>query len=303
LSARLHPSGDALPGGPPPLSDAAFFALRELIERTAGIHLSDAKRALVVGRLGARLKAVGVASFEEYGRLVRDSDAEFTLMLDRITTNETHFFREPQHFEVLTRQLIPAWIASARARQRERRVRVWSAACSSGEEPFSIAMALLDGLPAHESWTIEIEASDLSTRALDKAKRAVWPIERASEIPPDALRRHMLRGVGVHQGTMKANDALAALIRFTRVNLVGDALPIQGPFDAIFCRNVLMYFGQAARERTVARLVTRLARDGVLFVGHAESLAGLSDSLRSLAPTVYALADGVLGRAAAGARR
>jgi chemotaxis protein methyltransferase CheR len=279
------------------------LALRELIERTAGIHLSDAKRALVVGRLGARLKAVGVDSFEEYGRLLRESDAEFTLMLDRITTNETHFFREPQHFEFLTRQLVPTWVAAARARSRERRVRVWSAACSSGEEPFSIAMALLDALPAQESWTIEIEASDLSTRALEKARRAVWPIERASEIPPEALRRHMLRGVDAHQGTMKASEAVRALIRFTRVNLVGDVLPIQGPFDAIFCRNVLMYFGPAARERTIGRLFERLAKDGVLFVGHAESLAGLSANVRSLAPTVYARADAAPARLATGARR
>jgi len=290
-------------GGPPPLSDAAFLALRELIERASGIHLTDAKRALVVGRLGPRLKAVGVGSFEEYERLVRDSDAEFTLMLDRITTNETHFFREPQHFEFLTRQLIPGWVAAAREGKRERRVRVWSAACASGEEPFSLAMALRDGLPAHDSWTIELEASDLSTRALDKARRAVWPIERASEIPPESLRRYMLRGVDAHQGTMKASEEVRALIRFTRVNLVGDALPIQGPFDAIFCRNVLMYFSPAARQRTIGHLVRRLAKDGVLFVGHAESLAGLSTDLRALAPTVYARAEAALARPVPGARR
>jgi chemotaxis protein methyltransferase CheR len=285
------------------LSDAAFVALRDVIERSAGISLNDAKRALVVGRLGARLKAVGVATFEDYGRLVRDSDAELAVMLDLITTNETQFFREPQHFEFLTRRLVPAWIAAAGSRERGRRVRVWSAACSTGEEPFSIAMALLDGLPTDEGWTIEIVASDLSTRALERAQRAVWPIERAAEIPPNALRRHMLRGVDEHQGTMKASQALRALIRFERVNLVADTLPIDGPFDAIFCRNVLMYFGSEARARTVGRLVERLSREGVLFVGHAESVAGLSSHLRCVAPTVYVRAEAAREQTLAGARR
>jgi chemotaxis protein methyltransferase CheR len=256
-----------------------------------------------VGRLGARLKAVGVATFEDYGRLVRDSDAELGVMLDLITTNETQFFREAQHFEFLSRQLVPAWVAAARARGRGRRVRVWSAACSTGEEPFSIAMALLDGLPPDEDWTIEIVASDLSTRALERAQSAVWPIERAAEIPPSALRRHMLRGVDAHQGTMKASQTLRALIRFERVNLVADTLPIDGPFDAIFCRNVLMYFGSEARARTIGRLVERLGREGVLFVGHAESVAGLSLHLRCVAPTVYVRTDTARDRTLTGARR
>jgi chemotaxis protein methyltransferase CheR len=303
VTAREDSQGIGDRGGPPPLSDEAFVALRDLIEHQAGINLNDAKRALVVGRLGARLKAVGVASFEDYGRLVRHCDAELAVMLDRITTNETQFFREPQHFAFLTRQLIPAWVDAASAHERARRVRVWSAACSTGEEPFSIAMALLDGLPTHEAWSIEIVASDLSTRALDRARRAVWPIAQASEIHADTLRRHMLRGVDAHQGTMKARETLRALIRFERVNLVADSLPIDGPFDAIFCRNVLMYFGPDARARTIGRMVERLAREGVLFVGHAESLTGQSAHLRSLAPTVYARTDAALTRMVAGARR
>jgi chemotaxis protein methyltransferase CheR len=303
VNARLHSPGAGDRSEPPPLSDAAFLALRDVIERSAGISLNDAKRALVVGRLGARLKAVGVATFEEYGRLVRRSDTELAVMLDLITTNETQFFREPQHFAFLTRQLVPAWVTAASARQRARRVRVWSAACSTGEEPFSIAMALLDGLPSREKWTIEIVASDLSTRALDRARQAVWPIERAVEIAPELLRRHMLRGVDAHQGTMKAKRALQALVRFERVNLVADTLPIDGPFDAIFCRNVLMYFGPDARARTIARLVERLTRDGVLFVGHAESVAGLSAHLRCVAPTVYARADVALDRRLTGTTR
>jgi chemotaxis protein methyltransferase CheR len=285
------------------LTDAAFAALRDLIERSSGIRLTDAKRQLVVARLGARLKAVGVATFEDYGRLVRDNDAELSAMLDRIATNETHFFREPQHFAFLTRQLIPSWVAAARAHARSRRVRVWSAACSTGEEPFSIAMTLLDGLPPHEGWAIEIVASDISARALDLARRAVWPIARAAEIAPDALRRHMLRGVDARQGSMKARETLRALIAFERINLVADTLPIEGPFDAIFCRNVLMYFGPEARACAIGRAVERLGPDGVLFVGHAESLAGSAAGLRSLAPTVYARADAAPARAVAGARR
>jgi chemotaxis protein methyltransferase CheR len=285
------------------LTDEAFRVLRDLIERNSGINLSEAKRPLVVGRLGARLKALGIATFEEYARFVVADDEEFTVMLDRITTNETHFFREPRHFEYLTAHLIPSWRSMARAGTRERRVRVWSAACSTGEEPFSLAMSLRDLLPPADDWTIEVEASDISTRVLEKAQAAVWPIERASEIPPETLRRHMLRGVDAHQGTMKATEELRALIRFRRINLVGDTLPIEGPFDAIFCRNVLMYFGREARLRAIERLVDRLAKDGVLFVGHAESITGITPRLRMLAPTIYGRAEMVTSRTLTGARR
>lgn len=303
MNTRSQASTVTLWAGPPVLTDEAFRVLRDLIERNSGINLSEAKRPLVVGRLGARLKVLGIATFEEYARLVVNDDEEFTVMLDRITTNETHFFREPRHFDYLTTHLIPSWRAMARARTRERRVRVWSAACSTGEEPFSLAMALLDGLPPSDGWAIEVEASDISTRVLDKAKGAVWPIERASEIPPETLRRHMLRGVDAHQGTMKATEELRRLIRFRRINLAGDTLPIEGPFDAIFCRNVLMYFGREARARTVGRLVDRLGKDGVLFVGHAESIAGMTPRLRMLAPTIYGRPETTAPRASAGARR
>lgn len=303
MSAHSHASTVAPWAGPPILTDEAFRLLRDLIERNSGISLGNAKRALVVSRLGARLKALGIATFEEYGRLVVNSDEEFTVMLDRITTNETHFFREPRHFDFLKTQLIPSWVAAARAKTRERRVRLWSAACSTGEEPFSLAMTLLDGLPPHDEWAIEVEASDISTRVLDKAKGAMWPIEKASEIPPETLRRHMLRGVDAHQGTMKATEEVRALIRFRRINLVGDNLPIDGPFDAIFCRNVMMYFSREARARTIERLVDRLSEDGVLFVGHAESIAGMTPKLRMLAPTIYVRATRVEPRSPARTRR
>ncbi len=268
----------------PSVSDRDFGRFQALIHREAGIWLSPAKKALLVGRLARRLRELGISYGEYYERVARD-EAERIRMLDCICTNETHFFREPRHFELLAERIFPAWREAADAGRRPRRARVWSAACSSGEEPFSIAMSLLAAFPA--GWDLEVLATDLSTRVLERAQAATWPLEKSREIPERFLKAFMLRGYGSQEGLMRAAPELRALVRFGRLNLNGEAWPPAGSFDLVFCRNVLIYFDRATKERVVDRLIDRLAEGGHLFLGHAESLGGLTTRARPVLPTVY----------------
>jgi chemotaxis protein methyltransferase CheR len=206
-------------------------------------------------------------------------------MIDRIATNETHFFREPRQFEFLEREVLPAW--AARPEDRGRRVRAWSAACSTGEEPYSIAMTLRAGLAA---WQVDVLATDLSTRALDEAQAAVWPIEQSREIPERYLKAFMLRGVAENQGYMKAGPELRSLVRFERLNLHGERYGLDGAFDLIFCRNVLIYFSAEGRATVVKKLLAHLAPGGLLFLGHAETLEVARFGLRNVGPAVHAWA-------------
>jgi chemotaxis protein methyltransferase CheR len=271
-----------------PLGDQEFRAFQQLIHREAGIWLSPAKKALLTGRLGARLRDLQLDSFGAYFRHVTKVDpGEQVRMLDCISTNETRFFREPRQFEFLEQELLPAWTAAATAGQRPRRIRAWSAGCSTGEEPYSLAMALLAHCPPSLGWEVEVVATDLSTRVLERAKAAVWPMDDAREIPAPYLKRFMLRGVRAQLGSMKAGPEIRSAVRFERLNLNHDSYPLPGSFDLVFCRNVLIYFDAAGKERVLARLGDRLAPDGYLFLGHAESLNHAAGWV-GVRPNVYA---------------
>ena len=271
---------------PAAVSDADFAKFQALINREAGIWLSPVKKALLVGRLSRRLRELGVASWRGYHELVLADGAERVRMLDAITTNETHFFREPRHWEHLAAEVLPAWLAEAQAGRRPRRLRAWSAACSTGEEPYSLAMLLRAALP--EGWDLEILATDLSTRVLDRARLGVWPLDKARELPEAYLKAFMLRGVGPQEGLMKAGPEIRQLVKFSRLNLAEAALPPIGRFDLIFCRNVLIYFDRNTKERVVDRLLDLLAPGGLLLLGHAESLTGCTSRARPVQPTIYA---------------
>ncbi len=275
-------------GSVQPLSRSEFAAFQDLIQREAGIFLSEVKEALLVGRLSRRLRELGLPSFAAYHRLVQEDETERVRMLDAICTNETHFFREPRQFEFLERQVFPAWRAEAERGERTRTVRAWSAACSTGEEPFSVAMLLLDHLPG---WNVEILATDLSTRVLEKARAALFPLERSAEIPPEYLKRFMLRGVGPQEGRMKAGPELRAVVRFQRLNLNDESYAAPQGLDLVFCRNVLIYFRPETKARVVERLLRHLAPRGHLFLGHAESASGLAVRVRSVGPNVYSRED------------
>jgi len=270
------------------MTPAVLHGFTSLIYREAGIHLSDAKQGLIVGRLGKRLRALELATFRDYLDRVKHDPDERVEMLNCIATNETHFFRESKHFDLLRDRILPELVAAADAGTRARSIRVWSAGCSTGEEPFSLAMLLLDALPA---WSIDILGTDISTRVLDAARVALWPLRKSSEIPPHFLHRYMLRGTGAQQGKMKATDYLRSVVRFERLNLNDARYAVDGKFDLIFCRNVLIYFDNASRHGVVSRLVDHLSDPGFLFVGHAESLAGVTDAVRCVTPTVYSLPD------------
>jgi chemotaxis protein methyltransferase CheR len=264
------------------LSDHEFSLFQALIQREAGIFLSPVKKPLLVGRLGRRVRDLGLPSFGAYYRRLQQDPDERVRMLDRVSTNKTHFFREPAQFAFLERTL-PLLTAAP----RPRRVRAWSAGCSTGEEAYSLAAVLLAHLPAEPRWEVEIVGTDISTRVLDKARAAVWPLPKSLEVPPDYLRAYFLKGHGSQEGLMKAGPALRGTVRFERRNLVEPEKAPAGPFDLIFCRNVLIYFEAATKARVLESLLARLSPEGYLFLGHAESLQSLTRRAASVGPTVY----------------
>jgi chemotaxis protein methyltransferase CheR len=273
-----------------PLTQREFRLFQGLIEAEAGIFLSEAKTALRVGRLARRLRELGCESFGEYYARVQEDEQERSRMLDCICTNETEFFREPQHFEFLEKRVFPEWQAQMDAGRRARSVRVWSAGCSSGEEPYSLAMTLLAHFPPEQGYKVEILATDLSNRVLQRAREAIWPLEKSRKIPPAYLKRFMLRGVGSQLGRMKAGPEIRSVVRLQRLNLNDNPVAVVGPFDLVFCRNVLIYFAAPQRQQVLDQLLQRLIPGGFLFLGHAETLHLQGDRAHSVMPTVYQLA-------------
>ncbi len=275
----------------PPLSvsPALYRKFQKLIYVETGIWLGSSKKALLCGRLFRRLLALGLPSLERYYERVAEPDAqeERARMIDAITTNETRFFREPRQFEFMVEQVFPRWGMAAEQGLRSKRVRMWSAGCSSGEEPYTLAMLLAEHLPARDGWDTRLLATDISTRMLEKARKGIYDLARSAELPKALLRRFMLRGFADQQGQMKVSAAIQQMVDFRRLNLNQEPYLIEGPFDAILCRNVLIYFDAASKRRVVANLLSHLAADGFLFVGHAENLTSVSGELRSIEPTIY----------------
>jgi chemotaxis protein methyltransferase CheR len=274
------------PAGVRPLTDAEFGRFRELVEAEVGIHLSAVKQALVNARLLARIRELGLGTFQDYyDRVVSSPHDELIRFINAICTNETRFFREPNQWEYLRTRLVAEWRRAADEGRRPRRLRVWSAACSSGEEPYSLAMSLLSHLPG--DWSIEILATDISTKVLERALAAVYPMERLAEIPSELHKRFLLRGVGSRSGAFRVGPSARNVVSFQRENLVTGDLSGFGQFDLILCRNVLMYFRPETRRGVVGRLLRQLAPDGRLFVGHSESLHGLELDVETVLPTIY----------------
>ncbi len=268
---------------PIPVTDDEFRLFQQLVYQWSGIFLSPIKRALLAARLSKRVRQLGLRSFSEYYRhLSQGEDDERRILLDSICTNETHFFREPAQFDFLDQVVLPGMMADGR---RQKRIRVWSAGCSTGEEPFSLAMLLHDRLAA-SGWSIEILATDLSTRVLEKAANAEWPVESAAEIPPAYLRRYMLKGRKSKEGIMRAGPQLRSLIHFAQLNLSDAVYAIPGQFDLIFCRNVMIYFDQTSKKHVFERLVAHLAPGAYLFLGHAESGTGWREDLVPVRPAI-----------------
>ncbi|KAB2839636.1 MAG: protein-glutamate O-methyltransferase CheR [Burkholderiales bacterium] len=261
------------------ISEGAFRQFQGLMHRVAGIHLAPTKRALICGRLAKRLRERGLANFDAYYRLIsgHGEGEELQLAIDLLTTNETYFFREPQHFDYLARELLPQWRGTGT-------FRVWSAASSTGEEAYSLAMVLMDKLGPDIPW--EVFGSDINRQVIAHARAATYLSARSEGIAPDYLRRYCLRGTGRMEGKLRIVPALRQRVRFGALNLNGD-LSGAGEFDAIFLRNVMIYFETATKRRVVERLHRQLKPGGWLFIGHSETLNGISEAFQVLRPTIY----------------
>jgi chemotaxis protein methyltransferase CheR len=260
------------------LQDQEFAKFSELIYRIAGISMAPSKKPLVSSRLAKRLKHHDLKSYGDYFRFITSPQGkeELQTTVDMLTTNETHFFREPKHFDFLRQRVLPE-------RRKGMVFRAWSAACSSGEEPYSIAM-VLDDLLGTQPW--EIVASDISTRIVDKAREGLYPMERLPEIPKPYLSRYCLKGVGEYDNTLLIEKSLRDRVRFMLHNLT-ETPPKLGEFDVIFLRNVMIYFDQETKQKVVARLLPLLRPGGYFFVGHSESLNGITDVVKPIAPAIY----------------
>jgi chemotaxis protein methyltransferase CheR len=270
------------------ISRDEFERFATWVDAAAGIHLPERKTSLLLRRLGRRLRELGLTSYGDYLELVRADAAERTRALDLICTNETSFFREPKQFDLLERTVLPGWRREAEEGRRDFRIRVWCAACSSGEEPYSLAMLLLDQLGDDPRWQLDILASDLSSRALARAEDAIFPAAHVARgVAPERIKRHFLRGRNAHEGHLRVAPEVRELVRFQSINLVADSYPVARGLDLVFCRNVLIYFRAERRRLVVERLLALLRSGGLLFLGHAENLAGLGIAARTVIPTVY----------------
>jgi len=267
-----------------------YLKFQRLIHEESGIWLGDSRAALLCGRLSRRLRELKLDSLEQYYELVLDphQHEERIAMIDVITTNETRFFRDPRHFEFLEARAVPRWRSDAQQGLRPRKVRLWSAGCSSGEEPYSLAMLLARHLPAEQGWDVTILATDLSTRMLARAQTGIYSITRAVDIPQPLLKDCMVKGIEKQSGQMKVMPQIQGMVEFRKLNLIRDPFPQDGLFDAILCRNVLIYFDVSSRQKTLERLIRCLARTGILFLGQAENLSSFTPRLRTLVPAAYA---------------
>lgn len=258
------------------LRDAEFQRFQQWIQQVAGISMGPAKKALVAGRLARRVQQHGLSSYDAYFQLLQRDADEHRMAVDLLTTNETHFFREPRHFELLRDVVLPA-------QPPGRLLRVWCAAASTGQEPYSVAMLLAHQL-GDAPW--EILASDLSSRALERARTAVYDMALAREIPEPLLRAYCLKGVGTLAGRFAIAPELTRRVRCEQVNL-NEALPEVGEFDVILLRNVMIYFNESTKRAVVERLQRRLRPGGWFFVGHSETLHGVHANLVAHGPSFY----------------
>jgi chemotaxis protein methyltransferase CheR len=269
----------------PSLTDTEFEKISSFVKETCGIDLRVGKRELVKARLGKRLRNLGMKTFDDYFQRVHEdaSGVELTFMLDALATNVTSFFREPQHFDYVRTAVVQRAAAS---KGSPKRLRVWSAGCSSGEEPYSIAISILEALYNLQGWDVGILATDLSGKALEYARRGVYPAERLDSMPKGLTAKYFTSEGRGEKKEFRVTQAVRSLVTFAKLNLVGH-WPVKGPFDAILCRNVMIYFNKETQTRLINRFAGLLAVEGVLCIGHSESLAGVKHNLDYVAPTIY----------------
>ncbi len=268
------------------LTERQFTEISEFVKSVCGIDLGDGKKQLVKARLTKRLRKLNLGSFAKYIDYVKNDDdrTELTHMIDAISTNMTSFFRENDHFAHLARVILPMVLQNAD--RTGRRLRVWSAGCSSGEEAYSIAITVNENIPDLRSWDAKILATDISTRILDRAADGVYDTEQIKTVSPGARTKYFKCIETKPERMYRVTAALRGMIHFARLNLM-NRWPMQGSFDAIFCRNVMIYFDKVTQDRLINRFYDLLTPGGTLFIGHSESLAGVEHRFSYVQPTVY----------------
>jgi len=258
-----------------------FETVRKLVYEKAGIELRPGKESLVSARLRGRMRETGCRSYEAYlEQAMADPGGEGVVdLIDALTTNFTSFLREPAHFEFFRKRILPSLASRPR-------LEIWCAAAATGEEPYSIAFTMLDVLGTGAAAQARVLATDISTRALGRARRGVYPQERLTAVPREWISQYMMPGSGDSQGQYKVQPAVARMVQFERLNLI-EPTPARNRFPLIWCRNVMIYFDRPTQERVVERLAQSLEPGGYLFVGHAESLSGIRHTLEFVQPAVY----------------
>jgi chemotaxis protein methyltransferase CheR len=276
LTATLNP-GD--------LTDRQCNAISNLVKDLCGINLHDGKKELVKARLTKRLREVRMESFSQYIEFIGADagQAEILSMLDALSTNLTYFFREPEHFNLLRSGAAPKMM---RRHAQDHKLRIWSAGCSSGEEPYSIAVVMNEVVRDLLTWDVQILATDLSRRMLEIARRGVYSRDRFRDTPPKTIFENFTRLEGREPKLYEVNEPLRRIVTFARLNLM-ESWPMRGPFDVIFCRNVMIYFDKPTQGRLVDRFWDLLVPGGMLFIGHSESLSGVRHRFTYVQPTVY----------------
>jgi len=269
------------------LDEKEFCLISDLVYEHCGINLHDGKKELVRARLAKRLREGNFPTFSDYVQHVLEDTTgrEFSLLVDSLSTNLTKFFREEQHFEFLRSRFLPG-LLSARQLRRDFRIRGWSAGCSSGEEPYSIAITLLEAIQGKGRWDVKLLATDVSMRMLERARRGVYDMERVEPIPPALRHKYLVRARGDGPDAYEVTETLRSVVIFQYLNLMKD-WPIKTPLDFIFCRNVMIYFDKPTQGRLIQRFYNLLAPGGVLFTGHSESLTGIEHKFRYVQPTIY----------------
>lgn len=269
------------------ITDQEFRQLREFIHAHTGIALSEHKRVLVCSRLAKRLRRHGLRCYTDYYDLLTTGDSngqELVAMINAITTNKTEFFREPHHFRFLREEVFPIYRHNP---NRERPIRLWSAATSTGEEAYSLAMTALEAMASFNEKDIRILATDIDTDVLSRAESGIYSIEQSEYIPEALRHQYFLKGRGTHEGEVLAKPILKSLVHFRRLNLLEDPWPMQKPFDVIFCRNVLIYFDKPTQHKLFLRMGGMLKKGGYLMLGHSEAMHGLNDTYKSVGHSIY----------------
>lgn len=270
------------------MRDADYEFIRGLVYSHSRINLGPDKKELVSARLGKRLRETKITSISEYCRYLQEQESEEELshLIDAISTNYTFFFREIEHFEFLTKTILPE-MTRRRAVEKWGSFNVWSAACASGEEPYSIAINLAEHFGPEPLWPWRIEATDISHKILQRARVGIYREESISKVSPAALKKHFQKGFGPQDGNFRVKPHIQHGVTFRQLNLLDGTFPFTEPFHLIFCRNVMIYFDRATQEELVHKLMQRLVPGGYLFVGHSESLSGIKHAFETVKPAVY----------------